>query len=315
MNSSVRARSSTSRADEDPEGDLGDDDRHPYPPGEIGQDRRPGGDEATIRMSTWVISMAPRAYWSAAPPAALQSPPSTRGNLEVRRMKAGLKDGRGRAQRRARDRRAVAMTTAAAGERGVGEAGRCSPSTVSQATAPTRPTSRSSRSGTRAARRAGRSCHAFHACRKENGGPRRSLQRRVEGYNCDEGKRDIVAGARYSAEVICKKGAKKVVQTYAQEHLSAAAQRVKSSSSRVEHGVGGEPAPAASDGGRRTRARSCPRRRSPSSRGSAARGEDRDEVDHPDLGEPWHGGDPHRLVDELRDLPGAALRGVITVSQ
>ena len=56
---------------------------------------------------------------------------------------------------------------------------------------------------------------AFHACRKENGGARGKCKSRVEGYSCDEGKRDtVVQGVRYRANVVCKKGAKKVAHEY-----------------------------------------------------------------------------------------------------
>ncbi|HEX2127646.1 MAG TPA: hypothetical protein VHF58_00345 [Solirubrobacterales bacterium] len=56
---------------------------------------------------------------------------------------------------------------------------------------------------------------AFHACRKENGGARGKCNSRVEGYKCDEGKRDtVVKGVRYRSNVVCKKGAKKVKHEY-----------------------------------------------------------------------------------------------------
>jgi hypothetical protein len=55
---------------------------------------------------------------------------------------------------------------------------------------------------------------AFHECRKENGGKDGRCKSPVLGYNCDEGKRTGVKGVRYSAEVVCKKGSKKVKHLY-----------------------------------------------------------------------------------------------------
>ena len=55
---------------------------------------------------------------------------------------------------------------------------------------------------------------AFHECRKANGGRDGRCKSRVEGYGCDEGKRDGVKGVSYRAKVVCKKGAKKVIHQY-----------------------------------------------------------------------------------------------------
>jgi hypothetical protein len=55
---------------------------------------------------------------------------------------------------------------------------------------------------------------AFHECRKENGGKDGRCKSPVLGYSCDEGKRTGVKGVRYSANVVCKKGSKKVKHLY-----------------------------------------------------------------------------------------------------
>ncbi len=56
---------------------------------------------------------------------------------------------------------------------------------------------------------------AFNACRKDNGGADGRCKSRVLGFKCDEGKRTS-SPAQYSATVVCKKGAKKVVFNYTQ---------------------------------------------------------------------------------------------------
>lgn len=55
---------------------------------------------------------------------------------------------------------------------------------------------------------------AFHECRKENGGKDGRCKSRVNGYSCDEGKRDGVSGVRYRANVVCKDGSKVVKHQY-----------------------------------------------------------------------------------------------------
>ena len=55
---------------------------------------------------------------------------------------------------------------------------------------------------------------AFHECRKENGGRDGRCSSSVQGYSCDEGKREGVEGVQYSARVVCKSGSKKVVHSY-----------------------------------------------------------------------------------------------------
>jgi hypothetical protein len=56
---------------------------------------------------------------------------------------------------------------------------------------------------------------AFHACRKNNGGSDGRCNSAVEGFKCDEGKRES-SPAQYNAKVVCTKGGKKVVHTYTQ---------------------------------------------------------------------------------------------------
>ena len=55
---------------------------------------------------------------------------------------------------------------------------------------------------------------AFHECRKDNGGKDGRCKSRVDGYKCDEGKRTGVPGVRYEANVVCKKGSKKIKHLY-----------------------------------------------------------------------------------------------------
>lgn len=54
---------------------------------------------------------------------------------------------------------------------------------------------------------------AYHKCRKDNGG-RDGRCGRVKGYSCSE-KRES-SPSQYNAKAKCKKGGKKVVQTYTQ---------------------------------------------------------------------------------------------------
>jgi hypothetical protein len=56
---------------------------------------------------------------------------------------------------------------------------------------------------------------AFHSCRKNNGGSDGRCNSAVEGFKCDEGKRESTP-AQYNAKVVCTKGGKKVVHTYTQ---------------------------------------------------------------------------------------------------
>jgi hypothetical protein len=56
---------------------------------------------------------------------------------------------------------------------------------------------------------------AYHQCRKANGGADGRCHSRVEGYKCEEGRRESTP-AQYNAKVKCKKGAKKVKSTYTQ---------------------------------------------------------------------------------------------------
>lgn len=55
---------------------------------------------------------------------------------------------------------------------------------------------------------------AFHECRKENGGKNGRCKSRVKRFKCKEGKRTGVKGVRYTANVTCKKGVKKVKHRY-----------------------------------------------------------------------------------------------------
>ena len=56
---------------------------------------------------------------------------------------------------------------------------------------------------------------AFNKCRHDNGGADGRCNSQVEGYSCDEGKRES-APAQYFADVVCKNGSKKVKFHYAQ---------------------------------------------------------------------------------------------------
>jgi hypothetical protein len=54
----------------------------------------------------------------------------------------------------------------------------------------------------------------FQTCRKEHGGKQGHCNATVDGYKCNEGKRTSVPGVQFSARVVCKNGAKKVVHSY-----------------------------------------------------------------------------------------------------
>lgn len=91
----------------------------------------------------------------------------------------------------------------------------CSPDSVAEATRTYATYVYTVKAKNTSCRKAWKVIKAFHACRKENGGPRGRCKSRVEGYRCDEGKRDnVTQGVRYRAEVVCKKGAKKVKHDY-----------------------------------------------------------------------------------------------------
>jgi hypothetical protein len=55
---------------------------------------------------------------------------------------------------------------------------------------------------------------AYHECRKAHGGRDGHCKSKVDGYKCDEGKREGVPHVQYDARVVCKKGAKKVTHSY-----------------------------------------------------------------------------------------------------
>ena len=91
----------------------------------------------------------------------------------------------------------------------------CSPDSVSEATSTYATYVYTVKTRNTSCGKAWKVIKAFHACRKENGGARGKCNSRVEGYACDEGKRDnVTPGVRYRAEVVCKKGTKKVKHDY-----------------------------------------------------------------------------------------------------
>lgn len=56
----------------------------------------------------------------------------------------------------------------------------------------------------------------YHACRKDNGGADGKCNKEVQGYSCNEGKRDGVPGVQYSARVRCNRNGARVIHTYTQ---------------------------------------------------------------------------------------------------
>jgi hypothetical protein len=114
---------------------------------------------------------------------------------------------------------AVAGGTATAGaDSADGTAGKradCSPDTASEATSTYATYVYTVKTKNVSCGKAWKVIKAFHACRKAHGGARGHCNSRVKHYKCDEGKRDnVVAGVRYRANVVCKKGAKKVKHEY-----------------------------------------------------------------------------------------------------
>ena len=108
--------------------------------------------------------------------------------------------------------------TAAADARGDGTTAKradCSPDTAAEATSTYATYVYTVKTRNVSCGKAWKVIKAFHACRKENGGARGRCKSRVDGYACDEGKRDnVVAGVRYRANVVCTKGSKKVKHEY-----------------------------------------------------------------------------------------------------
>ena len=110
-------------------------------------------------------------------------------------------------------------TTATAGADATGEPqakrADCSPDTAAEATRTYATYVYTVKTRNTSCGKAWKVIKAFHACRKENGGARGRCKSRVEGYSCDEGKRDeVTPNVRYRATVVCKKGSKKVVHDY-----------------------------------------------------------------------------------------------------
>ena len=109
----------------------------------------------------------------------------------------------------------TATAGADAGADVAGKRADCSPTTASQATSTYATYVQVVKARNTSCGKAWKVVKAFHACRKQNGGPRGRCNSRVEGYKCEEGKRDnVVPGVRYRATVVCKKGAKKVRHDY-----------------------------------------------------------------------------------------------------
>ena len=101
------------------------------------------------------------------------------------------------------------------GDRASAKRADCSPDSVSEATRTYATYVYTVKTRNTTCGKAWKVIKAFHACRKEHGGARGRCNSRVEGYSCEEGKRDnVVRGVRYRANVVCKKGAKKVKHEY-----------------------------------------------------------------------------------------------------
>ena len=57
---------------------------------------------------------------------------------------------------------------------------------------------------------------AYHKCRQAHGGRNGRCPNRVQRFRCREGARQSVPGVQYSAKVVCRRGARRIVSTYTQ---------------------------------------------------------------------------------------------------
>ena len=65
-------------------------------------------------------------------------------------------------------------------------------------------------------RKGKRVIRAYHRCRASHGGANGRCPNRVLRFRCREGDRESVPGVQYSAKVVCRRGARKIVSTYTQ---------------------------------------------------------------------------------------------------
>ena len=65
-------------------------------------------------------------------------------------------------------------------------------------------------------RKGKRVIRAYHRCRQAHGGRNGRCPNRVLRFRCREGDRQTVPGVQYSAKVVCRRGARKIVSTYTQ---------------------------------------------------------------------------------------------------
>ena len=57
---------------------------------------------------------------------------------------------------------------------------------------------------------------AFHDCRHDNGGKDGKCRKKVQGYQCNEGKRNTVPGVQFQARVRCNNDGKRIIHQYSE---------------------------------------------------------------------------------------------------